>query len=445
MKKIGYVTYIVVVLAGCFLLFATMFVKNEDIVNELNKETTSEGESLATSLDSYLSKNFGFRTEMISCYTGLQTGLFGTSPVEDVILGKNGYLFYEETVDDYCGTNLLGIREIYNINKTLELMQEYVKSQGGQMLLLVAPNKNSLYDYMPYNYQKTTTDSNWDRLVAVMDEVDYMDAFAFFAEKQEELYFKTDTHWNDLGAYYVYAKTMQQLGKSYEDRLAAGYEETCTMVGDLQRMLYPNAKANENQLVFAQKSDYVFLTNTRSFEQTYIETYKESAEGSLLMFRDSFANNLVDHYGNTYQYAIFDKASSYDLFQMDTYDADTVILEIAERNLELIQTSMPQFAAPSREVLTGTETTDLAEAYEQKASGDWCRISGYVQEAYVKADSCIYVRIDDMMYELMPQTVDGSAYGFCGYVPAFAEDAVVELIVTCGDDVFTEIVKMENE
>ena len=180
MKRLGYIGYILVVIIGSFLLLATIFVTDKDIFGQLKKEITQSEESLAVNLDSFLSKNFGFREELISLYTCIQTSVFKTSPVEDVIYGENGYLFYKETADDYCKTNSMSERELFNLTKTLELIDEYVTAQDGNFLLLVAPNKNSLYDYMPYNYTKGEGPSNWERLEETLASVNYVDAFAIF-------------------------------------------------------------------------------------------------------------------------------------------------------------------------------------------------------------------------------------------------------------------------
>lgn len=420
-KNCLYITYIVTVFLGCFVLFVTMFFKNEEIMSEIGQDVRAEDEDYASSIDTYLSKNFGFRTDMITLYTVLQQGIFKSSAVDDVIIGENGYLFYEDTVDDYCGLNVLGQRELHNINRTLELMQEYVENQGGEMLLMVAPNKNSLYDYMPYNYIKNPNASNWELLRERLTTVNYLDLFTYFDGFKEELYYKTDTHWNDLGAYYVFSHSLDVLGKEQEDWLSSGYTKECNMIGDLQQMLYPNAVHNENKIVWNMEKEYTFINRVRSFEQVYIETYNENANGSLLMFRDSFANNLIDYYSQTYQYGVYDKASAYNLYGMDTYDADTVILEIAERNLELIQESKPKFDAPVGEAVVGTDVEDLIEELDvsvEKISGEEkYLVTGYINSKYADADSLIYLNVDGTVYELTPQEIGGSAYGFSGYIP----------------------------
>ena len=230
------------------------------------------------------------------------------------------------------------------------------------------------------------------------------------------------------------------------------YEEACTMVGDLERMLYPIATPNENQIVWNIESAYDFLTNTRSFEQVYIETNCKTAKGSLLMFRDSFANNLIDHMGNVFEYGIYDKDSAYNFFQMNTYQADTVILEIAERNLLLIQESTPKFYMPERlekdiflDQMKEETAKGLAEYLEWEEAEEGIYIKGCIDQDYAEVSSCFYMNIDGILYELTPQTIQENEYGFSGCLKNIQEDTSVELVVVSGNQIFTETIEVEIE
>ena len=255
------------------------------------------------------------------------------------------------------------------------------------------------------------------------------------------LYYKTDTHWNDLGAWYVYEEVMRTLGKEYDDLQRYGYEEEYTFTGDLQRMLYPLSKDNELQITFGKEAAYTFLTRTRNFEQAYIETENDSAEGSLLMFRDSFANNLIPYFSDAYQYAVYDKSVPYDLAKMETYQADTVILEIAERNVKLIQEYEPRFPAPEREMLRGKPRSGLVQEWDIADDGDMVKITGTINPSYAEADSRIYIRTADAVYEMTPQKIGGCEYGFCGYA-AIQDAGSVDVIAASETGVWEQ--KMEN-
>ena len=129
-KKILYGIYIVCGLGGCLFLFLSMFLKQSKIEMEANAQTNSEQSSPAEQMDQYLSKNFGLRTEVISFYTKFQDQMFSTSFVDNVVIGKEGFLYYKDTIDDYCGTNKMSSRELFNTVRTLEMMQENITSQN---------------------------------------------------------------------------------------------------------------------------------------------------------------------------------------------------------------------------------------------------------------------------------------------------------------------------
>ena len=87
--------------------------------------------------------------------------VFDTSASKDVILGKQNWLYYKDTEDDYLGKNILSDAEIEIISNNIKMMQQYVEAQGAKFLFFIAPNKNSLYgQYMPKLGAKFSQQSN---------------------------------------------------------------------------------------------------------------------------------------------------------------------------------------------------------------------------------------------------------------------------------------------
>ena len=435
-QKLGYIIYIVSVLLGLFVLALGLFIGNGRTEAELSKP---EGElDFAKQMEEYVSQNFALRKNVISAYTTLQQKAFLSSPVKDVVIGESGYLFYRDTVEDYSGLNLLNEREVYNVQKTLGLMAEHVEAAGGQFVLLIAPNKNSLYDYMPANYIKSKEPSNASRILAGLDNVMAVNLFTLFEQNENELYFKTDTHWNDEGAYYVYEAVQQALGYEPVNFPEDGYSAEKTLVGDLANMLHPGTAPTEEKLVFQRKWNYEFLTKTRSFEQGYIETVCEAAKNSLLMFRDSFANNLVEYFGESYHYAVFDKSLPYDLTQMENYHANVVLAEIAERNLREYVEMAPIMPAPKRTALFGEQVENLCEAFAIKAE-DYVKITGEINNDYTGAQTDIYVRVNETLYEMTPVTANDNLYGFVGYVKDIKEADRIVIVVATKDNIWEQV------
>lgn len=98
----------------------------------------------------YVNGRFSFRLEGITAWAKLNAALFRTSTAENVLLGRDGWLFYAPTIHDYTGDAPMTARELYCAARTLYLLQEYAENRGGDFLFTAAPNKNTLYpEYMP--------------------------------------------------------------------------------------------------------------------------------------------------------------------------------------------------------------------------------------------------------------------------------------------------------
>lgn len=418
-KKTGHVLYIIVIIIGGLSLYLLSFFQNNEMINE-SKESVPEifedgsfNRNFMEEYNNYLTANMGMRKELIQYITDLKYEIFNTANVPGVIVGNDGFLYFYETVDDYVGNVTISDRGFYNISRTLYLMEEYVESRGGEFLFVPAPNKSTLYDHMPYNYIKISDKGNLDILKENLNNLDYLELEPIFEDIDEVLYMKKDTHWDNRGAYIVYMNVMKSLGKKYIIANIEDFKEGKDFKGDLSEMLNSSKEEYDYNYYLDLDTDYNFITNTRSVEQSYIESENEDGEGSLLMFRDSFGNSLIDYFSNSFKKAIYSKSSEYDLTQMDKYNSDTVILEIAERNIDIINTASPIFLAPKRYGLTDIKEVKEVEL-EMNQRDKMIKIQGVILDT--KDYKNIYICIDGVFYEMTPQNVLGSDYGFCGYV-----------------------------
>ena len=93
-----------------------------------------------------------------------------------------------------------------------------------------------------------------------------------------------------------------------------------------------------------------------------IETTSAGTNGNLLMFRDSFGNTLHSLLAESFGHAVFSRATPYDLGAMDTIQADTVILEIVERNLKNLAEYPFVLPAPQTDLTLASWGADREEA-----------------------------------------------------------------------------------
>ena len=184
-------------------------------------------------LQRYAEDNHCLRQRMITLWSELNVRYLGASIAEDVVLGKDGWLYFGDTLPDYAGTAPMTDREIFSAARNLALIQEYCGSRGAEFLFTVAPNKNSLYpEHMPEITPAAGT-GNAERLAAELERqgVNYLDLFALFRRREETLYFASDSHWNARGAALAADAVNGALGRS--SRYFEGAFEPASHRGDL--------------------------------------------------------------------------------------------------------------------------------------------------------------------------------------------------------------------
>ncbi|MCM1179188.1 MAG: hypothetical protein NC347_02945 [Clostridium sp.] len=437
MKKIGNAVYIIMCLLLCVIPFAGMTVYSTNTTTENKKlaelpdirEQGSWNREYLQELGTYFEEHFAFRPQLVTADSVIQTKIFGVSNMDTVLAGKNGWLYYTATLDDYLFENTLSERGIQNVAHNISLIQQYVTAQGAAFVLTVAPNKNSLYrENMPYYAGKTVSDTkNMTRLAAELKEcgISYADLFQAFEVEDEILYLKKDSHWNQKGAVLAYNTLLDYLEQEHENYETVDSLRTKTEYGDLNKMLYPCDFEPEWNYSYQKEPVYRYVTDTESVEDAWIVTKNETGEGSLLMFRDSFGNTLLPLMADTYQDAYFSKGLPYHLEEYcSLYHPQTVIVEKVERNIVDFAEEPPIVTGRAVELEDKAEKADtrtVLQMQESQYDTSYWEISGVVDEAYMKADTNIYIRMtangETSTYVPFFTTVRDSDYGYLLYLP----------------------------
>lgn len=301
-------------------------------------------------MQDYAGDNFYLRQEMITAWSALNARGLQSSITEDVVLGTDGWLYFADTLPDYVGLDPMTDREIFSAARNLSLMAEYCESQGARFLFTVAPNKNSLYwSNMPgLTLPSARKPHDAKRLQEALagQGVGYLDLFALFRAQEETLYFKTDSHWNGKGAALAADAVNEALGRS-SDYFAGPFSQEKVHKGDLYDMLYPAGSGLEADQVYGGELTIEYDAPIRSAENLTIMTHG-GGEGSLLMFRDSFGNNLYPYLADSFDAALFSRSMPYRLDLVSQREADCVVAELVERNLRYLIQNVPVMPAPCR-------------------------------------------------------------------------------------------------
>lgn len=290
--------------------------------------------NILSDVSDYIADRFAFRQSFVTAWSRLNAAVFRSSAEEQVVLGKNGWLYYTPSVDDYMG-RAMSVDELKHAAAYLASLQQTAESRGAAFVFTIAPNKNSLYaQNMPSYIPEDHNASNAERLKPWLDEygVNYVDLFSVFSERGEVLYYRTDSHWTERGAALAADALLQAADRpsSYFDGpFAAGEGHR----GDLYEMLYPKGKELEENELYMPGFSYTLRDDPNGGNAMRIRSLCDGRDGTLLCWRDSFGISLYPYLADSFGSATFLRSANYDPAMIDKTGASVVLVEIVERNL----------------------------------------------------------------------------------------------------------------
>lgn len=352
-KSIGKWVYVVLFYAACLIpsvgmLFYHSQLAENRILSEKPVFWTAEGwnREYFQELQTYVSEHFAFRSELVAADSMIKYQILETPCDDQVVIGKEGWLFFGETLADYAGVTMPD-SELDQIASKMAEVCDYIESQGKQSLFVIVPNKNQIYpEYMPMRFGSRAKQNNLTLLQERLqqDGVPYVDAYRILLEgkAQDEMYLHEDTHWNNTGARLVLNEIYAACGLADRYELA-GYQVEESHSPDLYAILFPGKEHFEPQRVYNDGKEYGFIGRMHSVDDMMIRTTAQEGNGkSILVYRDSFGRALIPYMGGTFDSVTFNRSTPYDLSLVGSTDCDYVLIEIVERNLaDLGQIQIP--------------------------------------------------------------------------------------------------------
>ena len=132
MKKIQ-ITFIAIIFAVCLIpsILLLVGVKTVNYENRaLNKfPANSSATDFGADFDAFFSDNFGLRSQYVTTFNELTVSLFGDTVNDKTVIGRDGWLFYSESLDDYLGVHMTD-SEIARAAKVLKLLDDGARAQG---------------------------------------------------------------------------------------------------------------------------------------------------------------------------------------------------------------------------------------------------------------------------------------------------------------------------
>lgn len=166
--------------------------------------------NIPSQTEDYIGDHAPFRNLWLNAYAAVNLYLFDSIDNTAVVTGgEDGWLFYtgENTVNEMLGIELFTQEELEQILQKLLAVRERYVEDADDFVLFVAPDKEKIYqEYLPGCYANQTGTSKAGELVRYIREhsdikVVYPVEELRAAAAEFPMYYKTDTHWNRIGAY----------------------------------------------------------------------------------------------------------------------------------------------------------------------------------------------------------------------------------------------------
>ena len=278
------------------------------------------------------------RYRMINLNTSISKLLTGGTYMEsnEVLLGKDGWLFYKATSDgtplyDYMGINHFSEEELAKVYDNLVAIGDGISARGMDVIFMTVPNKEQVYsEYMPDTVDKINDKSRLDELTEyieskgglIADRYCYVDTSKVLRSCKDTypLFYRTDTHWTECGSYLA----LMELRRAMDQRVTPIDEVVFTdkggFVGDLAK-------------ISGSRDEYSDVNPVIDASSINDDSTKDQV---MLIIGDSFGDAMIHSAKHFYKEVYWVRLKEY-TDELDRYEPDVVVVECVERYLSDLQ------------------------------------------------------------------------------------------------------------
>ncbi len=312
--------------------------------------------------EAFFQDHFGFRNGLIQGHNWIRYKLCKGSSFGKILFGKEGWLFLTKSgiLPDFLGQNPMSTAELDAWKDVLEQRQRWLGERGIRYLLVIAPNKTTVYpEMLPDHIQKGRGRSRMDQLLDYLRDRSTVNAIDLRPALRQAkatglIYHPRDSHWTDRGAFIAYQEICRQAGEWFADvgplssdrfELTTGNQEA-----DLSMMLGLGETLAEEAEVWVAKTPRMagrvelplagqYAGSQHISPEHMVATENPRARHRLLMFHDSFGvrGGLCEYLGEHFARSMFVLAAlEAQLLEslVEQEQPDILVEEIVERRLK---------------------------------------------------------------------------------------------------------------
>jgi alginate O-acetyltransferase complex protein AlgJ len=360
--------------AALVVLFATVlsigligsFGDRADLADENRRPAALPGLSSSTEdwlafpgrFERYFNDHFGSRRRLLAIDHWVNAAIFGVSSVPTVLVGKEGWLYFlgedGEALDRWHrGIGAFTDADIAALRDELLHRREYLDRLGIAYVVVVAPEKYSVYpEFLPDWATRVASRPALDRIADDLSrhpELRFVDPRKALrgAKQGERVYYKTDSHWNFLGAtvaYRVLASEIARLLPGFATAPPARppFDPAVDFYSwDLARMVGAEGRFREDDVaplwkVLADESKRCARRNPDGEApgvESYVYACSPAPRYSALVYRDSMAIPLIPLLSENFSRTTYVSSRAMDPAVVARLKPDIVVDELVERSL----------------------------------------------------------------------------------------------------------------
>lgn len=165
----------------------------------------------------------------------LKQTVYPTAPstAEGVVAGANFQFFYQKCLRDFQHTNLYSSGVLSNFQKRVSDRIKALEKAGSdaEIIYMVVPAAMTVYpELVPEQYEQGEGDSRMDQVLNALSSagatvIDLRTAFEEHKNDEYPLFFKTDSHWTDYGAFIAYQELFNHISETFPDAAPLSFED----------------------------------------------------------------------------------------------------------------------------------------------------------------------------------------------------------------------------
>ena len=301
---------------------------------------------------SYADDRFGLRRMFLHLGSRLRW-ILGLKISPTVLFGKNGWLYlglHDNVIEQFRGIDVFSRDELVSWVQRMVSRRDWLRERGIPFILVVAPNKHTIYpEYLPIRVGNVLGKTPLDQLaeyIAAHTDLDFVDLREplMAAKKEHRVFYKTDSHWNNMGGFVGYEEIMKHVRGYFPDVKSLTLNDFSIVEGmmydgGLTQMINLKGKIGETWPFFSPKFSSHILSDKETgekgtSERVDIETDLDDMPKALI-FADSFMIAMRPYFAETFHRVVIvpHKGLTFDPALIEKEKPDIVIYEVVERLL----------------------------------------------------------------------------------------------------------------